>query len=307
LVSETGLLCYHFSASMHLSLVYHAGALGDFITTLPAMSAWRRRHPRDWILLLGVPELAAVAPQGLFDEIWDARSPRFAALFADGIDPASPLGRRLSELRSALLFSHVSSRLSTSLLRLGPTEIIRQDPFPSQRTHIVDYHLSLFSGNAFSEEDRQPRIASVQGTIPVPRDTVALHPGSGGPGKNWPFSGFTVLAGLLSRAGYTVRWIIGPAEEDLALPFAAEAWRNTPLADLAAALRDCRLFVGNDSGVSHLAAAAGCATVALFGATDPGVWAPRGPRVRVLQAPGATMSALSAETVFSECLGFLRG
>jgi Glycosyltransferase family 9 (heptosyltransferase) len=305
LVSETGPLCY-LSAQMPLSLVYHAGALGDFLTTLPAMSVWRRLHARDRITLLGVPGYASLAPDGLFNELWDARSSQFASLFAGGTDSASPLGFRLSPFHSALLFSSLSSGLAANLSRLGVKEIVRQDPFPSRRMHIVDYHLSLFPGNVLTEEDRLPRVSRPQGSLSVPPDAVAVHPGSGDRQKNWPVSSFAGLVAGLEQSGFPVRWIIGPGEEDLALPPGAQAWRNISLTELAAALAACRLFVGNDSGVSHLAAATGCATVALFGATDPVVWAPRGRSTRIIQKAAGTLSSLSVETVLSECLGLLR-
>ncbi len=284
------------------SLVYHAGALGDFLTTLPAMRAWRRLHRQDRIVLLGVPAHGALAPAGTFNEVWDARSSRFAALYADG-------GGELAGVRfqSALLFSGASSRLPQNLSCIGVKEILRQDPFPSSKIPVIDYHLSLFPDLDFTDEDRLPTIARVPGTLAVPPNAVALHPGSGDRRKNWPLPRFTALAAELERAGFPVQWIVGPAEEHLALPAGASAWSNAPLADLAAALASCRLFVGNDCGISHLAAAAGCPTVALFGATDPEVWAPRGRSVRVLQAPGGALVSLSVEMTLSACRSFLRG
>ena len=125
------------------SLVYHAGALGDFITTLPAFHAWRRLHPREEIVLIGVPAFATLAEQGLFDEVWDAGSRFLASLFAaDGPEPL--LAERLRRFRSALLFASGSSPLERHLSALGVPHILRQDPFPSDRTPIADYHLSLF-------------------------------------------------------------------------------------------------------------------------------------------------------------------
>lgn len=55
------------------------------------------------------------------------------------------------------------------------------------------------------------------------------------------------------------------------------------LVELARSLAGARLYIGNDSGVSHLAAAVGCPTVVLFGPTDPRVWAPRGGHVTVVR------------------------
>jgi heptosyltransferase-3 len=70
-----------------------------------------------------------------------------------------------------------------------------------------------------------------------------------------------------------------------------------PLRILGAVLARAGLFVGNDSGVSHLAAAAGAPTLSLFGPTAPEVWSPLGPRVVTLRAPGGAMSEISVDEV----------
>ncbi len=113
---------------------------------------------------------------------------------------------------------------------------------------------------------------------------------------------FEELARRLEGRGMSVAWIQGPAEEGLRLPAGARAWRNLPLPALAAALSRCALYAGNDSGVTHLAAASGCPTVALFGASDPVVWAPRGRRVRVVSSGGNGMFGVSVGEVFAACL-----
>jgi len=307
---------------MSISLVYHGGALGDFLTTLPAMAAWRRlrpgAHPAEHLVLLGKPAFAALAPHELFDETWDVQSPRFAWLFGDGRPDAGSVDgavwSALSSVSSALLFSSAGSALSAHLERRGARGIVRQDPFPAAEggfvaapVPIIDYHLSLFSGASFSEGERVPVIAPGPASLAVPRHTVALHPGSGSAQKNWPLARFVSLSRLLQGRGLPVTWITGPAEEALPLPAGAAAWRDLPLPQLAAALASCDLYVGNDSGITHLAAAAGCPTVALFGPSDPKVWAPRGKRVRIVSAPQRALELLDEETVFEDCLVLLRG
>jgi ADP-heptose:LPS heptosyltransferase len=86
-------------------------------------------------------------------------------------------------------------------------------------------------------------------------------------------------------------WILGPADQRLKLTATALAKEtNSPIADslpirqVAALLSRCGAYVGNDSGVTHLAALSGVPTVAVFGPTDPAVWGPVGPNVRIIQA-----------------------
>jgi ADP-heptose:LPS heptosyltransferase len=73
--------------------------------------------------------------------------------------------------------------------------------------------------------------------------------------------------------------------------------RDVPLRVLGALLGRAGLYVGNDSGVSHLAAAAGAPTLALFGPTDPAVWAPVGPAVETVRSLNMKMEGLDLAAV----------
>jgi ADP-heptose:LPS heptosyltransferase len=107
-------------------------------------------------------------------------------------------------------------------------------------------------------------------------DFVAIHPFSGSPKKNWPLDNFRELARELEHS-MPVRWCAGPEDPPL-----ADAVHIDDLYDLACWLARARLYIGNDSGITHLAAAVGTPILALFGpASDPAVWAPRGEQVRV--------------------------
>ncbi|MBI2687525.1 MAG: glycosyltransferase family 9 protein [Acidobacteria bacterium] len=99
---------------------------------------------------------------------------------------------------------------------------------------------------------------------------IVIHPFSGSAKKNWPLVNFRALAERLGN----VAWTCGPEEE------LADALRFDNLAELACWLSGARLFIGNDSGITHLAAAVGTPTLALFGPTDPAVWCPAGNHVR---------------------------
>jgi hypothetical protein len=125
---------------------------------------------------------------------------------------------------------------------------------------------------------------------------VAVHPGSGSPAKNWPFDRFVDLARQLAH-GRPWLLALGPAEEALRAPAGAVVARGWPIRVLGAALARAAVVVGNDSGASHLAAAAGAPTVALFGPTDPEVWSPVGTRVTVVRAPGGDLGRLCVDEV----------
>ena len=95
-----------------------------------------------------------------------------------------------------------------------------------------------------------------------------------------------------------------------ALAVGATVLSGSPLPDVAGVLAACRAYVGNDSGVTHLAAALGLPVVAIFGPSDPEKWAPRGDRVRILRDPcldhittDAVLAALSGLGVTGGILG----
>lgn len=109
----------------------------------------------------------------------------------------------------------------------------------------------------------------------VSRHSIVVHPFSGSKQKNWPLACYRALA---ARLPHPVEWVAGP-EEPL-----AEVHRFEDLSGLAAWVSGAALYIGNDSGITHLAGAAGVPVLALFGPTDPAVWGPRGKRVITLRS-----------------------
>ena len=137
--------------------------------------------------------------------------------------------------------------------------------------HATDFYLEQVRDIAACGGDAIPRIECAVARA----DYAAIHPFSGSARKNWPLGKFRAVAEKLERA-MPVKWCAG--EEDPPLPGAV---RIDDLYELACWLAKARLYIGNDSGITHLAAAVGTPVLALFGPTDPEIWAPRGPHVRV--------------------------
>ena len=137
---------------------------------------------------------------------------------------------------------------------------------------------------------------------------VVIHVGSGAREKCWPLENFISLGlQLVSRDAprAPVVFVLGPAEiERLDKPLLAQLRKNfpvleePPLETLAGVLATCGRYIGNDSGVSHLAAAVGAPTLALFGPTNPRHFAPLGPSVRIVAAEN--MRAISVQRVWDE-------
>ena len=173
-----------------------------------------------------------------------------------------------------------------AVFRLGLPFEFRPALPPADDVHAVDFFLGDDASQAY------PRLL-----FDVAREQrVVMHPFSGGASKNWPLDRFRAVAAGLQLP---VAWSAGPEE------YLAEAQRFDSLDEVARWLASATLYIGNDSGITHLAAAVGTPVIALFGASNPRVWAPRGPHVRVIAAN--TLEAISVDTVFEEAHQLLAG
>ena len=292
---------------MPRALVIHPGALGDVLLALPALAHLRTLEPdRERVVALA-PRLAALLEGSAYAEATvslDALN--LHRLFTPEADPAvladlagydpvvswfgagesvyrrhlgalAARGRRVIVARATpdpAAGRHASRHLLDTLAPLGPLP----DAPPSVRLAAHPAERAWAAG--WLEE---------RGL--APGRVALLHPGAGSPAKVWP--DFPALVRRLARAGLPVVALTGPAEAAATAALAARAAlpesriaRDLPLRGLAALLEHAALFVGNDSGLSHLAAAVGVPALVLFGPTDPRAWAPIGPRVTVLAGSG---------------------
>jgi heptosyltransferase-3 len=139
-----------------------------------------------------------------------------------------------------------------------------------------------------------PRIAIPEIT---PQNFAIIHPFASSPTKRWPLENFREVA---ARLDMPVAWCTGP-EEPL-----EGAVKMDDLYQLACWISTARVYIGNDSGIAHLAAAAGTPVVAIFLASDPRVWAPRGAHVVVLEDPSVDEVVASARRILRQhASGFL--
>jgi len=277
--------CYIIMAA----LVYHTGALGDFITAVPALMFWKARNSNDRLFLLGNPVVGAFAKDtGVVDEYGNIDNRSFLPLFLDDFSPDAK--NILSPYKTAIIFAVPDSPVINNARRCDVPLMYWQPSFPAARIHAIDYHLSLFTDpSTIPDEEKYPAIrpscrsiASAKELLSPDSSPVAIHPGSGSRKKNWPFERWLLLAEALRKKGVPLLWLLGPAEEGFKVPSQDIVVANQPLALCAAVLSRCRVFAGSDSGMAHLAAAVGCRTVALFGPSDPAVWAPRGRDVHII-------------------------
>ncbi len=284
--------------------VVRGGALGDFVLSLPAIAAVRAAFPGDPLCLVAQPSFGQLAVEAdLCDLAPSIDGPLASELLHRG-PPSQELRARFADAAAAVVWScDREGRAAANLAAVGVPRRLVADPFPleSSGLHCADHLVQTLDAlGVHGELPAVPRLP-----LPRPRDwsprRVAIHPGSGSPRKNWPLPRFVELARRLEAAGREVVWLLGPAERESSLscsPPATSRVAETPdVSRLARVLTACGAYVGNDSGVTHLAAALGLAVVALFGPSDPRIWAPRGKRVRLQVTAGSQPAASEDEAL----------
>ncbi len=295
-------------------LVIRGGAIGDFILTLPAIRLLRENIATCHLEALGYPGIVDLAKKaGLADATRSLEHRTMAALFARGaaIDPALIEYLCSFNLVVSYLFDP-DGVLRANLERIGVKTLIECP----HRVIIGAGHASeqlaspLQKLAMFLEEPqwRAPLFASAMPEASATR--IAIHLCSGSETKNWPAEHWHRLASeiLSIHPEAKIIFITGEAEEargtDVSSAF--ERWHALPLTELADRFSTCRLFLGHDSGISHLASACGVPCVLLFGPTDPATWAPPQSKVQVLRAPAGDLKLLPYEAVCDTAMARLR-
>ncbi len=281
---------------MRKILVLRGGALGDFIVTLPALSLLRQRWPDARIELAGNATAARLAcARGLLDAVHSQHEARWSALFGTGPLPAD-FAAWLAEFDLVLNYwPDPDDELRRRFPLRHDQTFLSADAMPARAPAAAHYCERLRALGIEAKEFWYPLEPLTAAAL---RRATLLHPGSGSPRKNWPKENWLALLRHLPR-GATL--VLGEAELRAwsgEAPRTVDLLISPPLEELVAQFSRCRLFVGHDSGISHLAAACGAPCLLLFGPTDPAMWAPPAPNVRVLRN-GPDLSSLSLDEVRS--------
>ncbi len=290
-------------------LVVRGGAIGDFILTLPVLAALRRQFPAAHIEVLGYPHIVQLAVEGgLVNDARSIDARPLAEFFSRNGELAPELVDYFSDFDLIISYLYDPDHIfKTNVARCGPAQIIQgpHRPNDKQPTPASVVYLQPLERLAIFDADPVPRLDF---RVPVDGEqTIALHPGSGSPRKNWPEARWANLIQLLLQETEANLLISGGEAEGEILqrlaaalpPTRVRVARNLPLPDLARAMQKCHLFIGHDSGISHLAAAVGLPTVVLWGHTAEAVWRPPGSKVRVVKGPHG-LAKLAVESVMAQ-------
>ena len=239
-------------------LLIRPGAIGDLIVSLPALESLKTDYLEVWAAEANLPLIRFA------DRVQSITSTGLDML---EIEPAAGLVHRLRGFDSIVSWygsGRPEFRDAVARLELP----FRFFPALPVGCHAVDFFVE--QALACSNELKLvPQIACPQSR----EEFAVIHPFASSAKKRWPLEKFREVA---CRLKAPVCWCAGPEEE------LDGAVRIADLYELGCWLARARVYIGNDSGITHLAAAVGTPVVALFGPTDPAVWAPRGSRVSVL-------------------------
>jgi heptosyltransferase-3 len=291
-------------------LIIFPGALGDLICLAPTMAAIARHHRSADLELMARMEPAEFAVGRLSIARAHSIDRREVALLFRSSDDDDAAHRFFSAFDRIYCFFNADDpgfrRALNEASAPGATSFHRFRP--EAKGHIAAAYLEDVTGDTnlrpirikLSDEDLAAASKAVRG-ISEEKPLVAIFPGSGSPSKNWPIEKFSALAHQLNTKIRTI-FILGPAEDAMEKglrPAGHIIIKNQPLGTVAAIASMATAFVGNDSGVSHLAAATGTRGVVLFGPSDPARWRPLGDVKVIHRDPIASIEVGEVDAVLS--------
>ncbi|MFH1102290.1 MAG: glycosyltransferase family 9 protein [Pseudomonadota bacterium] len=276
--------------SHKIILAVHHGALGDLILTYPTLFTLNTHSYH--VHLLCQDHLGQLTcMHGFSEKSYSLESPLFVSLYTDSVDPA--IENLLNAYDGVLLFSY-SEALYRTIREKTRLPVFRIPPRPDidRPIHVAEHLLSrLYSIGLINKPKTTAEKILQDWGKPVkqsPSKRVWIHPGAGSREKMWPVANFIKAASLLRSRNMEPAFFLGPAELFLFNHLAKYApdipvYRSMDILELTDLLETGVAFLGNDSGVTHLAAFLGLSTVAVFGPSDPRRWRPLGRAAAVVQ------------------------
>lgn len=301
--------------------IHHDGALGDVLLSLPAINLIHKTSSS--LHLAAKSEIALLFKQlGIAEDISEPESALYLPLYTGCLD--TRLRNFLSRFEKAFVFTSRNNSLFTDSLKtiLPDTKIIKTIPPENSNIHVSEFRIRQLEGmaeiscNAKDEKANIPLVwlkeahqLLINSGYFRESPLISIHPGSGGARKCWKLENYLELAKILSE-DYKSFVIIfsGPAESDAdktAINNFINGKRNiihismNELILVSALLNFSDLYIGNDSGISHLASLFCKNVIVIFGPTNPILWRPAGDNVIVITSE--QRCAPCSETISINC------
>jgi heptosyltransferase-3 len=300
-------------------VVIHPGGLGDVLLAVPAMVRLRTRFPNYRLVLCAEDQVAKLLlAYGIIHEWISVQGLDCADIFAGSGSVTGRSRRWLEDCDIAIGWTQdLDGKLRQTLKAIGIREVIVRSPFSTtiQATHQCDRFLETIN-EAPSDGEGDFLLAVTEPLLQLGRGCleaaglsteeplVIIHPGSGSAHKCVAAEILSPVMTAIQMSGATPVVLEGPADRkpvERLLQLCMKppiVLKGLDLLTVAGVLAQVRLFIGQDSGITHMAGLMGVQTVATFGPTDPARWASRGIHVTVVQ--GALCLCRSWEEV-SRC------
>ncbi len=284
-------------------LVIRPGAIGDALLTFPTLHVLRSKYAAKHLTFVSNATVLPLAQAWeLAHRVADFAETRWSELFSTTSIRNAGLRQLLAATDMAICWlGDPDHYVETNLRDAGVKKIIIAPGKPPEHSfeHVAKYLASTVKLPVNQVREWHPALSGVS---EVSR-TIAIHPGSGSERKNWPIASYADIIKSLWQEHYEVLLLAGPAEEQK-LAYLQHHLKppqglyrtlvNAPLLEIAQQLRQCRGYLGNDSGLTHLAAMLGIPTVAIFGpGSRASNWEPLGKHVTVIQQPDLNLLASS--------------
>ncbi|MGD2093741.1 MAG: glycosyltransferase family 9 protein [Phycisphaerales bacterium] len=323
-------------------IIVQPGAIGDCILTLPLAAFMKDALGLGGVYILGHSEYIGILPgRTCIDGISSIDSIELHRLFMetkafdlkDG-DPlintfsgyaciATFLGESNSNFEQNLIFTATCSHSAEVItLSMKPPkdysghltdfyihQFIKQSDFPLQPRQVNPGDCIIKVSE--TDMDQGKELLKEAGLEPD-RKIIVIQPGSGGVNKCWHINNFLAIAKTLDSEGISVIFLLGPAELDRFnsttiknISSVAKYLTDLSMPQVLGLLSCANAFIGNDSGITHLAAALGIKTLAVFGPTNPTLYRPIGPDVRVFTDNMPTFATKPSPSLQRELLDLL--
>lgn len=274
------------------ALIVHTGALGDVICALTAIECLFSNKKLDFCCQSHIAPLLQIVP--IIQNVFDINSSMITSIFLPTCLP--DVKDWLMNYPYVFLISFSADweryfkKYNRNTVRISPR------PPVSEIVHTSQYIKDALQTNPLIKTNNpgiqdfvlQKNTRSYTKSSEIMWKSVCMHPGSGSPFKNWSIESFILLSQRLHQKGRSVLWLMGPAEDALINNLLEnnvncnDIVRTNKIQTMMQYLRQSDRFVGNDSGISHLAAYIGIDTTVIFGPTDIRRWRPIGACVKTI-------------------------
>ncbi len=305
--------------------IYRGGALGDFIVTLPVFKILKTTFPDCCINVVTRATAAAslTLENGLIDQISSLESPENLFLFNKNYDISENEKQELNAFDLVISYLPDSDgTIEQQLRKYCKNIVISQYPLTKER-HIAEHLIQPLIQCGINacidsalvtlppKKDWQKNGRAILRDVGLTKNPVIIHPGSGSPKKNYPLKNFIeIYYAIEQRNVFEPCFLLGEAEigmEDSIKQARCRFIKDLTLKEVVCLLAAARGYIGNDSGITHLAAALSIPVFAIFFATSPLVWRPLGKKIKILYKHSEqALQVLTSECVYKKWVTFMK-